>query len=433
MARTEATKTPGIHRAHREKCKLAWNAKRCECPYVVRWRDGDDSRKRTFRSFELAREFKSKIGSGEEPRQQTTATVASYYAGWIDTYTGRTTRGLDPGTRNDYRGVFDRYIIPELGKRKLRELGSSDIGKWFVALERDGVSPAMIGKAKRTLGAMLADAKQESAIARNPVVGVRYIPSDEAKARHPIRKRRPLTGEDVVAVLAAMDEEWRLFFTVLATTGVRISEALGLTWKNIHLGDDPKIEIVEQLYKGRRKPLKTEASRREVTEDQGGIPISPSVATWLGEYKPVGAGPDDPVFTTKTGGPLNYGNVYHRVLRPALIDAGIATVEERDEKGKPTKVDYHGVAFHAFRKACGSLLLARGRTPKQVQAWLRHARLSTTMDIYTHLVDGGLGSADDWDEILDLRINDPLGGSDSGRRDTAGTQNTREQPQTVDG
>jgi len=68
-------------------------------------------------------------------------------------------------------------------------------------------------------------------------------------------------------------------------------------------------------------------------------------------------------------------------------------------KGKPI-YDYQGIAFHAFRKACGSLLLAHGKTLKQVQGWLRHSQLTTTMNVYIHQVDGGLGSADAWDEIL---------------------------------
>ena len=62
--------------------------------------------------------------------------------------------------------------------------------------------------------------------------------------------------------------------------------------------------------------------------------------------------------------------------------------------------DYQGVAFHAFRKACGSLLLAHGKTLKQVQGWLPHSQLTTTMNVYIHQVDDGLGGADAWDEIL---------------------------------
>ena len=82
---------------------------------------------------------------------------------------------------------------------------------------------------------------------------------------------------------------------------------------------------------------------------------------------------------------MNYHNVYNRVLQPALKDAGL---------------DGQGIAFHAFRKAAGSLLLANGKTLKQVQGWLRHSQLTTTMNVYITQVDDGLGSADVWDEIL---------------------------------
>ena len=85
------------------------------------------------------------------------------------------------------------------------------------------------------------------------------------------------------------------------------------------------------------------------------------------------------------------------MLRPALIDAGIAI--NRGTAAKP-KWEYQGVAFHAFRKACGSLLFSHGKTLKQVQGWLRHSQLTTTMNIYINQVDDGLGSADGWDDIL---------------------------------
>lgn len=45
-------------------------------------------------------------------------------------------------------------------------------------------------------------------------------------------------------------------------------------------------------------------------------------------------------------------------------------------------------------------LLAHRKTPKQMQGWLRHSQLTTTMNVYIHQVDDGLGSADVWDDIL---------------------------------
>jgi Phage integrase family len=106
------------------------------------------------------------------------------------------------------------------------------------------------------------------------------------------------------------------------------------------------------------------------------------------------------VFASVTGTPLGYSNVYNRVLRQALKACGL---------------DGQGVAFHAFRKACGSMLLLRaGKDPRQVQRWLGHSQLTTTMNIYVHELDDGLGRAET--------------STDCG--DTGGTPKTRRQPQT---
>jgi integrase len=148
-----------------------------------------------------------------------------------------------------------------------------------------------------------------------------------AQRRHPRRRRRELTAADVVEILNAMPERWRAFFTMLAQTGVRIGELLGLTWRHVHLGDDPHVMVAEQVYRGRRKQLKTEASMARV-------PLAPTMAAWLTSLRPDSAHPDSPVFASARGTPIGYSNVYNRVLRPALRRAGIAVKVGKDEKGR---------------------------------------------------------------------------------------------------
>lgn len=87
------------------------------------------------------------------------------------------------------------------------------------------------------------------------------------------------------------------------------------------------------------------------------------------------------------------------MLRPALVDAGIAVKIGETAKGKPI-YDFQGVAFHAFRKACGSLLLHHGKTLKQVQGWLRHSQLTTTLNTYIDQVDDGLGGGEVWEQAM---------------------------------
>jgi integrase len=59
--------------------------------------------------------------------------------------------------------------------------------------------------------------------------------------------RRTLTVEDVDAILSKLDPQWRLFFELLAQSGCRVGELLGLTWARVHLGDDPHLYIAEQV------------------------------------------------------------------------------------------------------------------------------------------------------------------------------------------
>jgi integrase len=198
-----------------------------------------------------------------------------------------------------------------------------------------------------------------------------------------------------------MPEEWHAFFALLAQTGVRIGELLGLTWQHVHLGDDPHIMVAEQVCRGQRKRLKTDYS-------VGSVPLSPEMASWLAALRPQDVAGDAPVFPSKTGTPLVYANVYNRVLRPALVKAGIAvqtgTVTVR-KRGKDVEVpvwEYQRVGLHAFRHACGTILYERGLTLAQIQHWLRHGQLATTTK-YTHLGDEGLGGhVGAFDEILDI-------------------------------
>ena len=224
---------------------------------------------------------------------------------------------------------------------------------------------------------MLATAAQNGDIPANPATGVRYVPTTRA----PKPKRRTLTVEDVGSILDALEPSWRLFFELLAMSGLRVGEALGLTWQHVHLGDDPHLAVVEQVYLGKRKRLKTDGSERA-------IPLFPGMAQALTDLKQTAsfAASEHPVFPSAAGTPLSYGNVYNRVLQPALETSGLAG---------------QGIAFHAFRKACGSMLLLRaGKDPRQVQQWLGHSQLTTTMNVYVHELDDGLGGADDLDAIL---------------------------------
>jgi integrase len=62
-------------------------------------------------------------------------------------------------------------------------------------------------------------------------------------------------------------------------------------------------------------------------------------------------------------------------IRPAALKVGI-----RLEAG-------HRFGFHNFRHSLATFLVSRGKDVKTIQGLLRHAKASTTLDLYSQAID----------------------------------------------
>jgi len=101
------------------------------------------------------------------------------------------------------------------------------------------------------------------------------------------------------------------------------------------------------------------------------VPLGPFACALLGRHRRVtpSVGPADLVFTTARGGPCNPSRLLQRVIQPAARAAGLGRV-----------------TWHQLRHVHGSLLHDLGVPVKVVQQQHGHASVSTTLDIYTHVV-----------------------------------------------
>ena len=101
-------------------------------------------------------------------------------------------------------------------------------------------------------------------------------------------------------LLDAMPERWRPFHELLAETGLRVSEALGLDWPDVEFGVRPRLRVRRQFYRGTLKRLKSRSGRRD-------LPLSQSLARKLWTARPAdGVGP---VFATRNGTRLSDRNL----------------------------------------------------------------------------------------------------------------------------
>ena len=348
--------------------------------YVVVWQHRGKQHKRSFRTLTEARAFQGETRSGRA-RPVSRVTFADYFAEWIESYAGRTSRGFSETTRPEYRRPIEAHALPRWGSWRLAEVEAGDVRDLFGTMRKAGATTSAIKKLRAALSALFATAVEDGLRPANPVSGVRIPPAPQGdELENPEDRGKALTRTELALLLDAIPEDRRLFFEFLAATGLRISEAVGLTWAHIDLGTRPRVLVREQVYRGKRRRLKSRNARRE-------IPLDERMARQLAEHRrDTYRNEADPVFASAKGTPLNPSRLSRTVLKPAARSVGLGWV-----------------SAHSFRHTCASMLFERGSNVKQVAVWLGHADAAFTLRTYVHLMDEGVGAGLDLDLDLGAR------------------------------
>ena len=169
--------------------------------------------------------------------------------------------------------------------------------------------------------------------------------------------------------------EWRLFFEVLAQTGVRIGEAVELrAGRDLKLGARPRLEVRRQYVNG-------EVSADESRYGCRDIPLSPAIARRLWQ---LGRRDDELLFTT-------LGRDADQPAQPRRATCS---------SPPPCALACRGRPCTRSATRCASLLFAAGKNPKQVQEWLGHHDAAFTLRTYVHLLEEGVGDAAFFDVIV---------------------------------
>jgi integrase len=183
-----------------------------------------------------ARREKAAIADGGNPsderqrkrREATIATVADrYVAEHVATHN-------KPSTAAEARRIVETRIKPKLGAIKITDLARADIKAWHQAMS---ATPYEANRALAYFSRMLALAATEWQLRPdNPCTGIK---------RFPERKRERFFADDELTrigeALAAAERDgtelpgFILLVRLLATTGMRLGEALALRWSDVDL------------------------------------------------------------------------------------------------------------------------------------------------------------------------------------------------------
>jgi len=333
--------------------------KRSKGAWRVRWKEGDRWRSRTFTTQKDAKQLDAKI-----LRLRRLGTLAELDAGaqtldefvtgtWALTYAPM----LSPKTRSLYTGLYDHHLSPQLGSVALRQLTPELIARWQAERLASGSGPVAVAKSLTLLGNLLQRAVEGGHLTVNPARLVR-------KAKLPRRAEiRPLAPTTIEVMRAASTPRDAMLISLLAYSGLRPGEALGLQWGDVR--DRRTILVQRAVSVGEVKAAKTgERTVRLLS------PLASDLREWdLRSGRPADRALVIPAYD---GGPWTepaYQSWRRRAFARALTAAGLDHARPYDLR-------------HSF----ASLLLYEGRSVIYVARQLGHdARL--TLTTYGHVIE----------------------------------------------
>ena len=165
-------------------------------------------------------------------------TVRDYLAEWIERHGNA---NLRPSTKASYESHIRNHINPYIGDVYLGQLTPAMLDDMFAKLAEKGLSQSSVKYAHRIIGVALEHARKYHYIESNPARDI--ITKFGKQGKTP----EPYTVEEMRQLLAcAMGNEWELIVILGGLYGLRLSEILGLRWRNVDL-ENQTFSVVEQL------------------------------------------------------------------------------------------------------------------------------------------------------------------------------------------
>lgn len=253
-------------------------------------------------------------------------------------------------------------VEPHIGSTRLQQLTPATLNQMYGELD---LAPSTVRVCHSVIRRALADAVKWNRLARNPADA-----ADPPCARS--APMRTWTADELRRFLDHVRED-RLYgaWHVLAMTGLRRGELLGLAWDAVDL-DAGRLAITRTLVPGKGGPTLSEP---KTATGKRNVALDPQTVAVLREHR-----------KSRVAERLAWG--------PAYEDRGFVFARENGQpigpehfsatfKARAKAADLPTIRLHDLRHTHATLALRAGVHPKVVQERLGHASVAITLDTYS--------------------------------------------------
>jgi len=226
--------------------------------WIVRWTEGGRGGRQRRRTFHNAKDAErcdvaikraKHLGHLAAEVMGSEQTFSEFADEWLEKYGNVYLRR---GTLISYAHVIDKWLLPYLGRLRMRDLSSEAIAEWAGAMQRDGAGAPTVNRALGILQGILRRAVEWRRIPFNPVAGtprIAHVRSASIDAHTP---------EDIELIRSGLIRKQAALVSILAYEGLRTGEAFALEWHD--------------ALDGRGRPRDRLLVRRAISGDRIGPP-----------------------------------------------------------------------------------------------------------------------------------------------------------------
>ncbi|MDC3412565.1 tyrosine-type recombinase/integrase [Terrihalobacillus insolitus] len=316
---------------------------------------------------------------------ETKLTVDHFYHQWLEKYAND---HYGVRTLQETKNIIEKRIIPEFGLMKLKDVKKIHIVNFFDDLKKKGkrldgkegtLSSSSIKNVYKALNGLFSIAEEWELIDRNPCFKIKlpkvvHKKSDVYDMKESELLFSKLENEDLI---------WQLIVQVAAVVGAREGEIAALEEKHLDFKNNT-ITIEQALVNITGEELKLKSTK---TDRARKVSAPNDLMKALKKLRVLKLEQQMEMYNLWKwpGHVFLFSNEFGQPYRPDSISQRWSRFI--------VKTGLKKIRFHDLRHTSATLLINKGVHAKVIQERLGHSKISTTMDVYGHVLQEAEQSA----------------------------------------